>query len=808
MRLLAHRLTTVSIRILTATRLGARGRVRNGSLLAISLLLGLAGCNLDPEAAKLRFVDRGNQYYEQSKYKEASIMYRNALKKDMKYGEAYYRLGLVHKRQGFQAPIRAQDIMQAVNYFRRAMEDDRMGEESRKGLMSELSEIYVWYFTTNPTGQDREYLTNEVTKLRDAFYEFDANSFEGKRLDGFLELTEGNLDASIGLFEEAIEMRPDDSGLKLAIMGIKMRQNKREEAETIARGILASDNKYGPAYDALYLLYMLSERTEAAAAILEERNEALPGNVANSIKLAQHFKVFGNLPKRDAVLEELLSDPEKYPNARDAVIRHLFQFAEWDKAIEVARAGVEKEPRKTAEYNNYIAEALLKQGNREEAKDLVQQTLETSSNNPVALALKGQIQLDSREPGVAQIAIDDLTKAVAAQPENVVMRYDLGRAYLAGGDIRKAMNEFRQAVQRRGTYAPAHLALAKLHLLQREYANAISSADRVLQLTATQPSADAILVKALAQVGVGETNRAEELLKRAITIYPRVLEMHFELGRIYLTTNRVPLAEQSFRKALEINPKDFRGMSGLAEVFARNGNLDYAIQFLNEQIPHAQNPVLLRNAIGNLLVRKGDLDGALQNYLELSKTLTNSADLNLRIGEVYRRKGDLQTAITYLQRSSELDQNNLVPLMQTALVLSEMGRTREATDAYERAIRLDPENIVALNNLAYMHAETGGDLDLALRYAETAKRKEPRNSQIDDTLGWIYVKKNLNDNALVIFRNLVKQEPGNPTFRYHLGVALAQRGDVEQAKQELNEALRNKPNEKDAEGIRQVLARL
>ena len=77
MRLLAHRLTTVSIRILTATRLGARGRVRNGSLLAISLLLGLAGCNLDPEAAKLRFVDRGNQYYEQSKYKEASIMYRN-----------------------------------------------------------------------------------------------------------------------------------------------------------------------------------------------------------------------------------------------------------------------------------------------------------------------------------------------------------------------------------------------------------------------------------------------------------------------------------------------------------------------------------------------------------------------------------------------------------------------------------------------------------------------------------------------------------------------------------------------------------
>jgi len=137
-----------------------------------------------------------------------------------------------------------------------------------------------------------------------------------------------------------------------------------------------------------------------------------------------------------------------------------------------------------------------------------------------------------------------------------------------------------------------------------------------------------------------------------------------------------------------------------------------------------------------------------------------------------------------------------------------MGRSREATDAYERALRLDPENIVALNNLAYMNAETGGDLDMALRYAETAKRKEPRNPQIDDTLGWIYVKKNLNDNALVIFRSLVKQQPANATFRYHLGVALAQRGDVEQARQELNEALRHKPADKDAEEIRKVLAKL
>ncbi|MCZ2153552.1 MAG: tetratricopeptide repeat protein, partial [Bryobacterales bacterium] len=140
--------------------------------------------------------------------------------------------------------------------------------------------------------------------------------------------------------------------------------------------------------------------------------------------------------------------------------------------------------------------------------------------------------------------------------------------------------------------------------------------------------------------------------------------------------------------------------------------------------------------------------------------------------------------------------------------LDEMGRTREATAAYQKALQIDTENIVALNNLAYMQAESGGDLDLALRYAETAKRKAPSNLQIDDTLGWIYVKKNLNDNALVIFRDLVKKQPENATFRYHLGVAYAQRGDTAKAKEELNAALRSNPTSKEAEQIRKVLAKL
>lgn len=794
-------------RIVSAIRASLRPSA--ALLLVASMLFLLGGCNLDPETAKVRFVERGNEYFKNAKYKEASIMYRNALKKDLKYGEAYYRLGLVHKRMGFQVPVKAGDIIQAVNSFRRALEDKRLSKESRTDTMVQLAEIFVWYYTTNPEQQDREFLNKEVTSLRDKFYEMDPNSFDGKRLDGFLALTQGKLEEAIGFFEAAMKIHGgDDPGLRLAIMGIKMRQGKGEEAETIANEIIAKDPKYGPAYDALYLHYMVSRQPAKAAETLERRDAAMPGNLAAVMKLAQHYRVFGQPEKRDALLRRIVDNPKQFEGGRESVIRHLFQFGEWDKAIQFAREGLEKDPGHKQTYNNFIAEALLKTGDKTGAEKVVDSTLAANSEDAVALALKGQILLDSKDSGKAKLALGDLTKAVAAQPDNVVIRYDLGRAYLASGNMDKAINEFRQAVERRPNYAPAQLALAKLYYLKREYANAIDSADRVITATQARPSPDAILVKALAQVGVGDVDKAQALLTQAVSMYPNISDLHFELGRIYLAKHQLPQAEASFRKAVDAKPTDFKGITGLAEIYAQQGKIDYAIQFLKDHVKTVANPVLLRNAIGSLYVRKGDLDAALSNYLELSKTVPDSSDLNMRIGEVYRRKGDLQSAVTYMQRSSELDPNNLVPLMQTATILDEMGRTREATAAYQKALQIDSENIVALNNLAYMHAETGGDLDLALRYAETAKRKAPTNLQIDDTLGWIYIKKNLNDNALVIFRNLVKKQPDNPTFRYHLGIAYAQRGDTAKAKEELNAALRSNPSSKEVEQIRKALAKL
>ena len=57
------------------------------------------------------------------------------------------------------------------------------------------------------------------------------------------------------------------------------------------------------------------------------------------------------------------------------------------------------------------------------------------------------------------------------------------------------------------------------------------------------------------------------------------------------------------------------------------------------------------------------------------------------------------------------------------------------------------------------NAELAHVLDVALQMAQTAKSRLPNRHEIDDTLGWIYIKKNLSDSAISIFRDLVAREP-------------------------------------------------
>ena len=183
---------------------------------------------------------------------------------------------------------------------------------------------------------------------------------------------------------------------------------------------------------------------------------------------------------------------------------------------------------------------------------------------------------------------------------------------------------------------------------------------------------------------------------------------------------------------------------------------------------------------------------------DLLKTDPKSGDLLLRLAEPQRRKGDVNAAIETFRRASQAAPTDARPLLQLGLLLDGTGRRDQAKPIYEQILKIQPDHPIALNNLAFIKAEDGQDLDEALTMAQRARQGLPNSPDIMDTLGWIYLKKNLSDDAIRTFKELVTADPNRATYHYHYGMALLQKGDKPSAKRELETAIKFNPSKDDA----------
>ena len=71
--------------------------------IATAMALLIAACSGDPETAKRKYLASGNTYVDKQMYAEAIVEYRNALKRDPRFGEAHLRLAEAYSRTADQA---------------------------------------------------------------------------------------------------------------------------------------------------------------------------------------------------------------------------------------------------------------------------------------------------------------------------------------------------------------------------------------------------------------------------------------------------------------------------------------------------------------------------------------------------------------------------------------------------------------------------------------------------------------------------------------------------------------------------------
>lgn len=769
-------------------------------------VVALVSCSRDPQVVKKRYLENGNRYFSKGKYKEASIMYRNALQKDMRYGEAHYRLGLAQLRLG-QMPG-------AVGSLRRAMELTPADKSEHWDAAVKLAEIYL------AVTRDKQYL-NEVDTIARDLLKRDANSYDGHRLTADLTFIlaqesfrsaardkgKEQLAAAIAEYRRADSIKPGQTPLRMAMARTLAADRQFAEAENIYRDLLARDKTLTLGYTELYQIYLYQNKPVDAEKLIQSAIAANPKHYAFMTLLAAHYYGQGRRAEMAGVLNQMKAQSKDFPQAFLMAGDFYLRVGDGDAAVREYKEGMTKDPSRKLDYQKRVIEVLMRQGKKTEAAEINAAILKERPKDNDARGLEASLLLDK---GEISRAIAELQAVVAAVPENFVARFHLGRAHMARGEWEQARQQFAKAIELRPDYILARLALAQLQVTRGEFEPALKSVAAILQLD--RNSTNARLIESAAMMGLKKYGDSRQLLQNMLEKNPNSADAYFQLGVVNLAENKYKEAEESFRKAYQLNPANSRGLMGVVETFMAQNKPDQAIQLLQGETQKAPQRTDYRIALGNTAVRAGRYDMAIGEFQQVLKMLDAKSraagDVQLRLGETYRRKGDLNNSIVYLQKAREIMPENAIVVSTLALTLDSAGRRAEAKVAYEQTLKLDPSNGVALNNLAFLMAESGADLDQALTFAQRAKQVLPNLLEVSDTLGWIYLKKNLSDNAIEIFNDLVKREPNHSTYRYHLGMALTQKGDKPRAMRELEQALKNNPPKEEAGKIKALMARI
>ncbi|MCX6628745.1 MAG: tetratricopeptide repeat protein [Candidatus Solibacter sp.] len=482
-------------------------------------------------------------------------------------------------------------------------------------------------------------------------------------------------------------------------------------------------------------------------------------------------------------------------------------FGKLDQALQQYRAGVTDSPGEKPTYLKRQIEVLLRQGKRSEAVELNAQILRENPNDNDARGLAASLLLDK---GDVNGALAELQVLAVRAPENPVIHFNLGRAHAARSEWEAAKREFNRSIELRPDYLPPRLALAQTQVTRGEFDEAWKTAAAALALDAGNQGAR--LMQSAALMGQKKFGESRQALDEMLKADPASADANFQLGVLGLAEKKYPEAEAAFRRAYQLNPANSRGLMGIVEATLAQNKNDAALALLQAEADKSPNRTDLQLALGTTALRVANHDLAIATFQKLlsqmEKGSASQGDLYIRLGEAYHRKGDNLAAIQALEKARQMLPNNVAVMGALAVVLDALDRKTEASEAYEAALKLDPNNAMAINNFAFLLAETGGDLGRALAMVHRARQLQPNLVEITDTLGWIYVKMGMADNAIETLRDLVDKNPDRPIYRYHLAVAYQLKGDKAAALAEARAAADRHPPEKESRQIQALIGQL
>jgi len=551
---------------------------------------------------------------------------------------------------------------------------------------------------------------------------------------------------------------------QLALGGFYQSRNRLPEAEQQFKHAIEVDPKDPAPRAALVRLLMQEGKRVETESFLRQTKKDIPDNPEGYRMLGDYYFASGDLDRATAEYASLVSD---HPNDAKA-------------------------------QKNYIQLLILK--NRlDDAAKLNDAILKTNPRDVEALVYKGQIQLRRNDAAGASAS---LHSALQNDPDNAVAHYQLGLALAQQNNENQAEAEWRDAVRIRPDLIDAQRALADLAVRRGDVDALLQIAQQII--TSQSYSPEGYLLKGVAEIARQKYSDAEQDAQQAMQRAPQSPAPLVQMGNIQLAQKHYADAEKFYQQALDKDPSSTEGLSGLMNTDFVQKQVDKAIAAAHVQIAKSPNNANFYDLLGTALFNgKKDFPGAeaaLRKAVELDK---NNSDALEKLGKVQVQEGASDKALALYLQSIKDNPRDVSFYILSGELYEAKKDWDNAKSMYQQALSIAPDHPLASNNLAYVILEQGGNVDVAMALAQTAFRGMPDSPNAADTLGWAYYHKGIFGSAIDQFREALRLseklgQPDDADLHYHLGLAYQKAHQNALARQQLEKAVKLRPDDADA----------
>ena len=753
------------------------------SLLGFVLLF--SSCSRDPNVRKQKYFQSGQAYFDQGKFREAAIEFFNAIQIDQGFAEAHYGLA--------RSYLKVQQWSPAYQELARTVELQPENYAAR----NDLCKLLIAARNFEGAHEQTEWLLQKRP-----------NDPETHVLISSLLAAQSNFSAAVPEMGKAIALAPNRSDLYLGLALLQVKDDELDIAETNFKRAIQLDSS---AVDPPFLLgsfYESRGRFDEAEQQFKNAIQLDPKDPNLRGSMARLYLVEG---KKDVAEEYVRKAKLDFPD-NSVGYRMLgdFYYAtdDLDKATTEYAAVFRDHPKDLEVKKNYI-QLLIQKGRTDEARVLADEILAANPDDADALIDRAQIQMHDGRLAEAGSTLETVTRN---DPDNSVGHYYLGVEQEKMGSLERAETEWRDAARLRPDLLQAQRALAGVAMRKDDMVALEQAAEQIIRLEPASP--DGFALRAVSNINRRLFAPAEQDIHQAIQVAPQSAVGYVQMGNLRLVQRQFNEAAQAYQQGLDRDANSIDALRGLINTYIMQGQIDKAIVVANAQIAKSPGNSGFYDLLGTVLFQnKKDWNGAEGAFRKSAELDRNNTGALIKLGEVQAASGHADLAlVTYQQSVKDHPEEATFYILMGQLYEGRQDWTN-AQNAYQKALELKPTDPVASNNLANVMVQTGGNIDVAMSLAQTARRALPESSDVADTLGWIYYQKGAYQSAIGLLQEALKLRqknniPEDPGIHYHLGLAYQKSGNPLLARQQLEQVLKLDPNYIDAANVRKQLAQL